>query len=230
MDNIKIQEIADELGLQSKELVEKVQHLYENVKSSSSSVTEQEAQEIFEILLSGTSDKTKKPKNSLHDNINLFFSHKKIDIKMLEQLTKIYTKDDTEDFLIASFNFSEHSIVKILVSGLINLDIKEYISKNTNTKELVKLMKNMHKVLDDVEFEDSGDKDPLQKLKYYIESNEPEIVYLEGVTFSEYIKHQKAFEFIRKHSQSGVNFVIGFVQISEVQEQVLYDYFSTKVA
>ena len=54
MDKVRIHEIANELGLKSKEVVEKAKELGLNVKAASSGVTLEEAQNLMEYIMSGT--------------------------------------------------------------------------------------------------------------------------------------------------------------------------------
>ena len=146
MKEIKIQEIADELGMKSKELVKKVQLIYKDIKSPKSVVSQEVAQEIFDTIVFGKENKhTKYISTYSGKNINLYFSQDKIDITMLENIAKTYKQPSQKEFMIRSFNFSELAIVKILVAGLVDMDIQfkcaenlKLGSRNYNFKDLTK--------------------------------------------------------------------------------------------
>lgn len=215
MKNIKIQEIADELGMQSNELVKRVKLIYQDVKSSRSMVTQEVAQEIFDTIVLGNERNQFFTSYSFTDkNINLYFSSEKIDVTMLKQIASTYKQEVQKEFIILSNNFSELSIVKILVAGLMNLDIKKYIELKSTKKELSTLLNNMNKILDDVEFEDSDNTNPLENFNQYVTNNEPEIIYIEGVRLDEFKKYTAIFKDIKKLSNSGVLFEIGFIDIN----------------
>ncbi len=57
MDKVRIHEIAGELGLKSKEVVEKAQELGLNVKAASSAVTLEEAERLMNYVMSGAAPK-----------------------------------------------------------------------------------------------------------------------------------------------------------------------------
>jgi len=226
MQNIKIQEIADELGMQSKELLKRVQLLHKDIKSTKSLVTEELAQEIFDNIVLGNTNEDKHLINYSTKNINLYFSPKKINILILEKIADMYKLATQKDYIIASFNFSEISIVKILVAGLINLDIQKYVESKANNKELSNLLINMNKVLDDVDFDDINSKNPLENFKTYIEDYKPEIVYIEGIDFNNYTKNKKVFAMIKQLAIEGVEFEIGFSKIiSNTDSNKIKNYF-----
>jgi hypothetical protein len=215
MENIKIEEIANELGMQSKELIKRVQLLYNGIQSPKSTVTQEEAQEIFDLIVF---DKKALRASYFHaspdKNINLFFSPDKIDVTMLEKIASTYKQARQKEFMIRSFNFSELSIVKILTAGLINLDIKKYVTLKSTHKELSQLLENMNKIVDDVDFEALDNKNPLNDFKKQIENYKPEIVYIEGIDYHNYIKHKEVFGLIQKFAKTGILFKLGFSGIN----------------
>ncbi|WP_281951326.1 translation initiation factor IF-2 [Nitrosophilus kaiyonis] len=60
MDKVRIHEIASELGLKSKEVVEKAKELGLNVKAASSGVTLEDAQNLMEYIMSGAKPQKEK--------------------------------------------------------------------------------------------------------------------------------------------------------------------------
>ena len=60
MDKVRIKEIAEELGIKSKEVVEKAADIGLEVKASNSSVTQEEAEKLMNYVLTG--DKPEEPK------------------------------------------------------------------------------------------------------------------------------------------------------------------------
>jgi len=215
MKDIKIEEIANELGMQSKELIKRVQLFYNGIKSPKSTVTTEVAQEIFDFIIFGKKTlRLSQVYKNPNKNINLYFSPDKIDIVMLEKIASTYKSPIRKEFMIRSFNFSELSIVKILTAGLINLDIKKYVTLKSTNKELSQLLKNMNKILDDVDFEKLDDKAPLSNFKRYIENYKPEIVYIEGIEYHDYTKYKEVFQLIQKLAQTGILFELGFNKIN----------------
>lgn len=216
MQNIKIQEIADELGMQSNELVKRVKLLYKNIKSSKSRVTPEVAKEIFDSLIYDKDNilATHQTVSNLK-NINLYFSSEKIDIRMLKKIASTYKQETQKEFIIRSFNFSELSIVKLLVAGLSNLDIKKYIKMKSSNKELDALIKNMNLILDDVDFENIDDENPLNDFENYIYKHKPEVVYIEGVDYHNIEQYEKEFSLIGLLAKKGIKFEIGFINIDQ---------------
>lgn len=225
MQNIKIEEIARELGMNSKDLIQRVQLLYEEIKSAKSEVSVEIAQEIFEIILFGEKEQIFNYSAICQsDNIDFYFSSQKIDVAIIERIASIYKVPIQKEYMIRSFNYSELSIVKILTAGLIDLDIKKYASLQSTNKELSILLDNINKIFDDVNFEDIDTKSPLDQLEKYINDYQPEIVYIEGIEYSTFIKYKKVFELIKTLAEHGIQFVLGFsnmdsvLQVKEIQK------------
>ncbi|HZF71348.1 translation initiation factor IF-2 [Sulfuricurvum sp.] len=64
MDKVRVHEIAKELGINSKEVVDKAAAMGLNVKTASSSVSIEEAEQIMNYIMSGASTETAAPKSS----------------------------------------------------------------------------------------------------------------------------------------------------------------------
>ncbi|HLD23488.1 MAG TPA: translation initiation factor IF-2 [Sulfuricurvum sp.] len=64
MDKVRVHEIAKELGINSKEVVDKAAAMGLNVKTASSSVSIEEAEQIMNYIMSGASTETSTPKPS----------------------------------------------------------------------------------------------------------------------------------------------------------------------
>lgn len=219
MDTVKLKDIADELGMQSKELINRVQLLYKDIKSSKSKVSEETAQEIFDTIIM-SKDTTVQIEPIIYHlkNINIHFSPDKIDTTLLTKIAATYKNSTQKEFLIRSFNFSELSIVKILVAGLINLDLQKYVALQSTNKELSTLLGNMNKVLDDVDFGNIDNKHPFEEFQQKMESYKPEIVYIEGVSLGEFTQHKEVFKYICKQAKLGIKFNIGFINIKGQQQ------------
>jgi len=229
MESIKIEEIADELGMQSKELIKRVQLLYSDIKSSKSKVSQEVAQEIFNLII--YDDKEKKiPTTNVYsiDNINIHFSSQKIDITMLEKIASTYKSPTQKEFMIRSYNFSELSIVKILVAGLINLDIKKYVELKSSNKELKQLLENMNRIVSDVDFEDIDNQDALDNFRGYVNIHEPEVIYIEGVNDDSFKNSLDTFQYVKSLSKQGIEFHIGFTELSPDNVQKITEFFCEK--
>lgn len=92
MNEIRISEIAKETGLNNKEVLEKALELGIKAKNGNSGITEQEATELFDYIISGNIKKEKPKKSSSKKQINKKESAKDIkEVKpkeVLEQLVK----------------------------------------------------------------------------------------------------------------------------------------------
>ena len=64
MDKVRVHEIAKELGINSKEVVDKAAAMGLNVKTASSSVSIEEAEQIMNYIMSGASNEASTPKPS----------------------------------------------------------------------------------------------------------------------------------------------------------------------
>ena len=64
MDKVRVHEIAKELGINSKEVVDKAAAMGLNVKTASSSVSIEEAEQIMNYIMSGASTETTASKSS----------------------------------------------------------------------------------------------------------------------------------------------------------------------
>jgi len=64
MDKVRVHEIAKELGINSKEVVDKAAAMGLNVKTASSSVSIEEAEQIMNYIMSGASTESSAPKSS----------------------------------------------------------------------------------------------------------------------------------------------------------------------
>ena len=61
MDKVRVHEIAKELGINSKEVVDKAAAMGLNVKTASSSVSIEEAEQIMNYIMSGASTESAAP-------------------------------------------------------------------------------------------------------------------------------------------------------------------------
>jgi hypothetical protein len=174
------------------------------------------AQEIFDMILLGkTSSSAKNSYAYSLNNINLYFSSKKVDITMLEKIASTYKQENPKDFMIRSFNFSELSVVKILVAGLSDLNIQRYIDMKSSNQELELFIKNMNLILDDVDFENIDDKDPFDNFDSYINQYLPKIVYIEGIDAKKMKDYKKELELIKAFSKQEIEFELGFTNIEQ---------------
>ncbi|HEX5624322.1 MAG TPA: translation initiation factor IF-2 [Sulfuricurvum sp.] len=64
MDKVRVHEIAKELGINSKEVVDKAAAMGLNVKTASSSVSMEEAEKIMNYIMSGAANETSAPKTA----------------------------------------------------------------------------------------------------------------------------------------------------------------------
>jgi len=144
---------------------------------------------------------------------------------MLENIAKTYKQPSQKEFMIRSFNFSELSVVKILVAGLVDMDIQKYIESKSSSLELSNLFNNQNKVLDDVDFEDLDNKHPLENFKTYVANYKPELIYIEGLKVEDFLKYHNIFEYIKKLVAMGTMVEIGFCEITSSDVDNILNYF-----
>ena len=222
MDTIKIEEIANELGIKSRELIARIDKLSPealfslNIKSAKSTVSVKVAEEIFDAVMSNREFVGVK-QVPIHHNIgqvSLSFVHSPIDIEFIKRVASIYKTKSTEHFMVRSFNFSEMDIVRFFTAGLIGMDVARYINNRSSKEELDRLVENLNVILDDVEVENIDDHNPLDNLEAYIVKHNPEVIYIEGVDCNDSGKYVKVFQYIYEVSKSSnTRFEISFVNL-----------------
>ena len=67
MDKVRVHEIAKELGINSKEVVDKAAAMGLVIKTASSSVSMEEAEKIMKFIMSGTAHETNAPKTAVKE-------------------------------------------------------------------------------------------------------------------------------------------------------------------
>ena len=222
MEQIKVEEIANELGMKSRELISRIGELSEealfslNIKSGSSNIDVKTAEEIFDAIMHDRdlSGMVSTPIFKNIDNIHFSFVHSPIDIEFIKKVASIYKTQSTEHFMVRSFNFSEMDIVRFFTAGLIDLDVARYINKRSSKEELDRLLNNLNEILDDVEVENIDKQDPFHDLESYVEKHKPEVIYIEGLDVQKSNRYRKEFQYIRKLcSTSKTRVEISFVNL-----------------
>jgi len=222
MNTIKIEEIASELGIKSRELMARIDKLSPealfslNIKSAKSTVSVKIAEEIFDAVMSNRelTGVIPVPIHQNIGNINFSFTQSPIDIAFVKQVASIYKIKSTEHFMVRSFNFSEMDIVIFFTAGLIGMDVARYISNRSSKEELARLVDNLNEILDDVEVEGIDEQDPLDNLELYIVKHTPEVVYIEGIDCQDSHKYVEAFQYIHDvHESSGIKFEMSFINL-----------------
>lgn len=226
MDKVKIEEIANELGVKSRELISRIDKLSPealfslNIKSAKSTVSVKVAEDIFDAVMSNRelSGIKSTPIHHTIGQINISFVYSPIDIEFITKVASIYKTQSTEHFMVRSFNFSEMDIVRFFTAGLIGMDVKRYIDNKSSKKDLDRLVENLNEILNDVEIENIDDTDPLYNLKSYIEKHKPEVVYLEGIDSQNIDKYLDVFHLIGKLGNAEdvtpmIRFEISFVNL-----------------
>jgi hypothetical protein len=224
MNEVKIEEIANELGIKSRELIFRIGQLSEealfslNIKSGSSIINVKIAEEIFDAIM-GNRELTGVVPPPIYrsiGNINFSFVKSSIDIAFIKSIASIYKTQSAEHFMVRSFNFSEMDIVRFFTAGLIGMDVVRYINNRSDKSELDRLINNLNKILNDVEVEDIDNQDPLYNLESYIDKHKPEVVYIEGIDAKDADKYKDVFQYIRDLSAaSEIRFNIGFVNLPD---------------
>jgi len=222
MDSVKIEEMASELGIKSRELIGRIDRLSPeilfslNIKSGKSAVSVDVAAKVFDAVMGnrGLIGVSPIPIHRSIDTINLSFVHSPIDIEFIKRVASIYKTKSTEHFMVRSFNFSEMDIVRFFTAGLIGMDVARYINNRSSKEELDRLVVNLNEILDDVEVENIDDHNPLDNLEMYIEKHNPEVVYIEGIDCKDSLKYVEVFQYIHDVSESsGIKFEMSFINL-----------------
>ncbi len=232
MNEVKIEEIASELGIKSRELISRIGQLSEealfslNIKSGTSIINVKIAEEIFDAIMNNREFIGVVPPSICRSigNINFSFVESPIDIAFIKRIASIYKIQSTEHFMVRSFNFSEMDIVRFFTAGLIGMDVARYINNRSDKSELDRLVKNLNEILNDVEVENIDNQNPLYNLESYIDKHKPEVVYIEGVDAKEADKYKDVFQYIRDLSAaSEIKFDIGFVNLPDDENNETVD-------
>jgi hypothetical protein len=222
MNKVKIEEIANELGIKSRELIARIDKLSPeaffslNIKSAKSMVSVKVAEEIFDAVMNNR-EFVGVNQVPIHHNIgqvSLSFVESPLDIEFIKRVASIYKIKSTEHFMVRSFNFSEMDIVRFFTAGLIGMDVARYINNRSSKEELNRLVENLNVILDDVEVENIDDHDPLDKLEAYIAKYNPEVIYIEGIKCNDSGKYVKIFQSIYEVSKlSKLRFEMSFINL-----------------
>jgi len=222
MNKVKIEEIANELGIKSRELIARIDKLSPealfslNIKSTKSMVSVKVAEEIFDAVMNNR-ELVGVNQVSIHHNIgqvSLSFVESPLDIEFIKRVASIYKIKSTEHFMVRSFNFSEMDIVRFFTAGLIGMDVARYINNRSSKEELNRLVENLNVILDDVEVENIDDYDPLDNLEVYIAKYNPEVIYIEGIDCNDSSQYVKNFQSIYEVSKlSKLRFEMSFVNL-----------------
>ncbi len=223
MNKVSIEDIANELGIKSRELITRIDTLSTealfslNIKSAKSTVSEKVAETLFDAVMSNKELRGITPVPILKSigSINLYFTHSSLDLNFIKRVASIYKTKSTEHFMVRSFNFSEMDIVRFFTAGLIDLNIVRYINSRTSKEDINRLLANLNEILDDVEVEGIDKQDPLDNLKTYIIKHDPEVVYIEGIDAHSSHRYRHVFHYIKKASEtSNIRFEMSFVNLS----------------
>jgi translation initiation factor IF-2 len=100
MQRVKIKEIADELGLKSKDVIAKAKELGIEAKAHSSNVTEDDAQKIHEFISTGINPTKTKPKTETK-------------VKKIEENKEASIKEEKKDKPVQNVNAQEEKKVNV---------------------------------------------------------------------------------------------------------------------
>jgi len=223
MSKVKIEEVANEFEIKSREIISLIGELSEealfslNIKSRSSIIDIKTAEKIFDVIIHDRdlSGIVPAPVFKNIGNIHFSFLHSPIDIEFIKKVASIYKTQSSEHFMGRSFNFSEMDIVRFFTAGLIDLDITRYINNRSSKEDLDRLLENLNEILNDVEVENIDKQDPLYALESYVEKHKPEVIYIEGLDVQKSNMYKCIFQYISELcSTSEIRVEISFVNLS----------------
>ena len=225
MQNVKIKEIADELGIRPKEVLQKAIMMSINVKSIKSSVSVEDATKIFDTILHGSSVDVCNDVGStlFHSspNLKIYTTNQSSDIDFLKTVSKEIMSQDIDNSLIFSYNYDDEVLQTIYANVDESVDIEKYLAKQLGNSESNKLSKSIKSIAEDFNIE-FIDNDPLKDLKAHIQKYKPQLVSIEGVNLQYLtLNNYEVVHIIKNALLFGVKFNISLKEISDTKSEAL---------
>ena len=227
MDKVKIKDIAEELGINSKDVLQKAMLMAIDVKSIRSSISIEDAEEIFDAIL--YNKKIIKQDISVEDtlfykskNLNLYISESPVDIHFLSNISIPYTNENIDNFLLLSYNYSDKKLQELYSLSLNKLDIKKYLKNTFNADDFINLEKSIQKFCDDFDMSYIEGQTPLDNIKEYSRKYKPQLIFIEGINFQHIEKNNfKVLKTIKQMALFNIKFELGVVSASSNEKEKL---------
>ncbi len=213
MDKIKIKEFARELGYSNKDIENIINILYPEVFDSKQKLIDIEtADKVYRFIYGATSKNYSK---EIIKNLILYFDKLPFNRNVLGEILFTYLQEEVEDFLIRSFNFNDRGLLNILSLGLTGIRKDEFINFHFKSK-IKELKKHIEFIKNDTEFEEYDLANPLKNIIDKINSYEPRVVIIEGITYNNFIENKKTI--LQLKDFKNIKIILGFSEISDEQK------------
>jgi len=207
MQKVKIEEIANELGIKPKDVLTKAVMMSIDVKSIKSAVSIEDATMIFDTIIHGKNIVKSSFKHTLlinKHNLKIYTTQQDSDIEFLKIVSKDIIANDINDALIFSYNYDD----KILKDIYTNVDSE-------------KLQKSVEKILENFSIE-YVENDPLLNLKSHLKKHKPQLISIEGVCLQQLIENDyEVVRIIKNALLFGVRFNISLVEVFDSEREGL---------
>lgn len=217
MDKVKIKDIAEELGMNSKDVLQKAVLMAMDVKSIRSSISIKNAQKIFDAIINNQN--IEKLDLQIKDtlfftskNFNLYMCENSVDINFLNNIAIPYTNQNIDNFLLFSYNYSDEILKELFSLSLNKLDIEKYLKDKFNNDDINNLQDSIRNFCNDFDVSCIDGNKPLENIKEYSRKFKPQLIFIEGIDFKYLEKDNfEVLKTIKKMTKFNIKFELGIV-------------------
>ncbi len=220
MDKVRIKDIAEELGINSKEVLHKAVLMAIDVKSIRSSISIENAQKIFDAIIynQNIGPFAESARDTLFftsKNLNLYLCESSVDVNFLNNISLPYENDAIDNFLLLSYNYSDKVLQELYLLSLNKLNIEQYLKDKFTANDLEDMEKNIKNFCNEFDVSSiDGDK-PLDKIKYYSSKYKPQLIIIEGINIQDLEKNNfEVLSTIKKLSLFNIKFELGVINVN----------------
>ena len=227
MDKVKIKDIAEELGIRSKDVLQKAVLMAIDVKSIRSSISVEDAQKIFDVILYNKEvDKTDiSMKDTLFftsKNFKLYICENSTDINFLKNISVPYTNQNIDNFLLLSYNYSDTTLQELYSLSLHKLDIEKYLQNRFSDDDSYHLQESIKKFCYDFDVSRIDADMPLENIKEYSRKFKPQLIFIEGIDFKYLAKNDfEILKTIKQMTLFNISFELGVVNSNTTKKDKL---------
>ncbi|MFA5454901.1 MAG: translation initiation factor IF-2 N-terminal domain-containing protein [Sulfurimonas sp.] len=216
MNKVKIKDIADELGVSTKEVLHRAVLMSIDVKSIRSTVSLENAQKIFDAIIYNQQPGADNLDSLFYKskNLNIYLSENSVDMIFLNNISLPYIDQGMDNFLLFSYNFSDDRLQELYSMSLDKLNIEKYLKKKFDDSDFKNLAESVKSFSNDFDISFIDNK-PLDNLKLYCRKFKPQLISIEGIDFS-FIENNnfEIFNTIKEMTLFGIKFELGIVNVS----------------
>lgn len=227
MDKVNIKDIADELGVSTKEVLHRAVLMSMDVKSIRSAVSLEDAQKIFDAIMHNEQFDSIDSLFYKNKNLTVYLSDNSIDINFLNNISLTYTDQAIDNLLLFSYNFSDDRLQELYSMSLDKLNIEKYLKNKFNDSDFKNLAQSIKSFSDDF---DIGfiDNKPLDNLKFYCRKFEPQLISIEGIDFLAIEKNNfEIFNIVKEMTLLGIKFELSIVNARINKKEIFRNKLNT---